>query len=98
MAHITTYWSLLSLNTYIKQAVLQLSRGGQALLTCENFAITVSKPDSPIESEGIASERKQGLISNTSMHNQAESQEPQNIDAADPGPNSPRYWNNQVLF
>lgn len=75
-----------SLNTYIKQVVLQLSRGGEALLTQENFAITASKPDNPVVSEGIVSERNQGLISNTSINNLVESQESQNLDAADSGP------------
>lgn len=90
MAHISPI-GLCCVPKYLKQAVLQLSRGGEAVVTCENFAITVSKPDSPIVSEGIASERNQGLISNTSVHNQDESQEPQNTDAADSGPDSPRH-------
>lgn len=69
-----------SLNTYIKQAVLQLSKGGEALLTREIFAITVtSLTVSLIVSEGIISERNQGRISNTSIHNQAQSQESQNL-------------------
>lgn len=76
----------MSLNTYIKQVVLQLSRGGEALLTQENFAITASKPDNPVVSEGIVSERNQGLISNTSINNLVESQESQDLDAADSGP------------
>jgi len=40
-----------SQNTYLKQAVHQLSRGGEFFLLCENFTITVAISDSPIVSE-----------------------------------------------